>query len=44
MKSGAAVDKPRTLLSEMGLWKFVPKALGPETPLDEMIAKAKMSK
>jgi uncharacterized protein YjbI with pentapeptide repeats len=35
------VDKPRTLLSEMGLWKFVPKALGPETPLDEMIAKAR---
>lgn len=35
------VDKPRTLLSEVGLWKFVPKALGPETPLDEMIAKAR---
>lgn len=35
------LDKPRTLLSEIGLWKFVPKALGPETPLDEMVAKTR---
>jgi len=35
------VDHPRTLLSEMGLWKTVPKILGKDCVLDEMIAKSR---
>lgn len=35
------LDHPRTLLSEIGMWKTVPKALGRDAVLDEMIAKSR---
>jgi len=35
------LDHPRTLLAEVGLWKTVPKILGKDSPLDEMVAKSR---